>query len=291
MDPMLGDLADVDGDVLAALLASMTDVDMTDETAELEEIISSQAVEERFHPAVSEAVTRYTQRVVDAASARVSTANDVLVADSQPVVPVSPLHLAGAAAAAADGSELEPATPRDRVSTVVLPLVPAGARPGWLRKGSREVPVPGDDDDDGDAAGAAADMGSSGRAAASRIRRELFPDVVDATSPPAARTSRQHQSDRARRVRDDARPHQYGLRPVVTPAMSPEEQMERIEGVQLDRIARTRQVKLNWATRKKFADTQRRHVINWLVATHPDIVQQYEASAMNSDGVHIKDLL
>lgn len=68
--------------------------------------------------------------------------------------------------------------------------------------------------------------------------------------------------------------------------------LEAIEGpAHLDRLRRLRTHKLNWANKQKRLHKTRENVINWLVATHPELLPEFETSAMNVDGIRIKDLL
>lgn len=298
-------------EVLAALLREPIDVVYGDDAAEQAVIVGSQAITDAFLviPGTQQPVPVPTPvprlstppptppPLILAEATDVDDGPAVLAADSQPFVVLSPCDLAVAADAATCAGDGEPRTPANRVSTVVLPpadpIPTGGGSSGWLNKasGGRIRGL------DGGAGGCSSDgdstdfrsVGGRGRAPArapAHLRRRLFQDVARASSTAANQPSDIEDSDIEQEQerqpdgspRDPARGRR--ARPVGRPALTAAE-----------RVTRVKQQKLKWANNKKKQDQRRRHVINWLLAKYPGIVSEYEASAMNVDGIRVKDLL
>lgn len=284
----------VDDLVLAALLQqSMFAVNGEDELAE---IVSSQAHTDRIPISVPAHIGDTPGRFVVHVEPRILAADSqpvahILAADSQPVVPLSPSGIADDDGSRAVAAAPEPRTPQGNVSTVVFPLAPT---PRWLRvdRGvDQRAPV----------AATAADPGGSSsrneqlpvapvwRPGQPRARRELFPD--DEQHPPSPPPT-PPIDDAEPNNNNTGRRSPYALRRDPVKAPSPQEMLEFIEGDEhLNRMRRLRTHKLNWANKQKRLHKHRQNVINWMLATHPELVTEYESSAMNVDCVRIKDLL
>jgi hypothetical protein len=273
----------VDDLVLAALLQQSMFVVNGEE--ELAEIVSSQAHTDRIPISVPAQIGDTPGHFVVHVEPR------ILAADSQPVVPLSPSGIADDDGSRAVAAAPEPRTPQGNVSTVVLPLAPT---PRWLRvdRGvDQRAPVAATTAD-------ASGIGSRNeqlpvppvwRPRHARARRELFADDDEQQHPPSPPPTPPI---------DDAEPNgtgrrsPYALRRDPVRALSPQEMLEFIEGDEhLNRMRRLRTHKLNWANKQKRLHKHRQNVINWMLATHPELVTEYETSAMNVDGVRIKDLL
>lgn len=195
------------------------------------------------------------------------TDHAVLAPDSQPMVPLSPFGSAGSAFDRVVAAEPELQTPANRVSTVALPLAPT---PRWLRvdRSTRASTTTH-----------AIDTGRLSVAATQRprSRRQLFADE----HPPPAPSPPSLEYEKPDEASDRSTPPLYRSNAVAEAA--------HVEAI--DRIRRLRMNKLNWANKQKRLHKHRLTVINWLMATHPELATEYESSAMNVDGVRVKDLL
>lgn len=288
MEPLdIFDAADnmTDEMILWALLQH--EITVVDDATEMSEIIASQAQTDSIIPATPHAAP--VPRIV-------------LAADSQLVVPMSPLGLAGGAsdggvAAGAAGSE--PRTPVNRVSNVAVPLDPAST--GWLSNerataAADRVRSHADDPDELDDPDSAAIADTAVADARARARRRLFSDDHWASASPAASTARQPKSHQARGRGNARRPAPVPRRAAVTTV---DDEFPPIvdaadddgDGDVADPIERLRKQKRDWVHRKKQLNKHRATLVNWLLATHPELVAEYEGSAMNVGRVRVKDLL